>query len=935
MNLLVIINLTLLGWLWPFSDDDADNGKTIGSLEGTKVEIRVGELGEASGSSAMQQYRNYLELPGGDPVLRAEAMRRLADLNLEAGEYKQLEADSELSDRQFYLDAIKLYVALMDTYPNYQNTDLVLYQLARAYDNTGQQDRALETLNRMVRDYPDSAYADEAQFRRGEILFMQKQYESAVQAYAAVIASDSQSGFDEQGLYKYAWSLFKQADYNHAAEAFLQLLDRRLAASNAEELDQKLQEMTRPERELIEDTLRVLSLTFSYIEGADSINRYMENRSDRYYAYLLYTNLGTLYLAKERYLDAATTYKGFVEQQPNHAQSPLLFAEAIEVYRIGRFPTLVLEAKRDYVTAYGLDSPYWTHYDPATRPDVLDPLKTNLGDLAQYDHALAQESGDRADYERAAGWYRQYLEYFPEDPDSAQRSFLLAEILTESGHLAEATTFYLRAAYRYPEYEKAAEAAYAGLLASSSHLDSLSGSQKETWEAAHLEMAFRFVKTFPEHEQAAAVTTNVAEELFAAGRLVEAAAIGGLVVTMQPPATPELERVAWTVIAHANFDLHNYADAERAYLRLRDLPVETQEVRQEIEERIGASVYKQAEAQQASGNTEAALASFLRVGQAAPKSAVRSNATYDAAALLMSSAQYDGAIRVLEGFRASFPEHEFSDDVTQKLAVAYFESGHSDKAAAEFEQIANLDGVDASVLREAQWRAAELYEKAGNAPKARRAYAQFIEQFPYPIDESIEARQKLADLSRANGDYKARRQWLQSIIAADASAGVQRNDRSRYLAATASLEMADPLRDAFVAVKLTVPLPASLKLKKSRMELALAAYNKAAAYAVSDVTTAATYEIAQLYYGLGQDLLASERPGELDSDALEQYEILLEEQAFPIEEKAIELFEANVARVSEGIYDEWVRKSFGQLALLMPARYAKPERRESYVARLD
>ena len=423
MNPLVIINLTLLGWLWPFSGDDADKDKTIGSLDGTEVEIHVGKLGESFGGKAMQQYRNFLKLPGGDPVLRAEAMRRLADLNLEAGEYKQLEADSEFSDRQFYLDAIKLYLALIDSYPNYQNTDLVLYQLARAYDSTGQQDRALETLNRMVRDFPGSAYAGEAQFRRGEIFFMQKKYQSAEQAYAALIASDSQSGFNEQGLYKYAWSLFKQADYNRGAEAFLQLLDQRLAAGNAEELDQKLQNMTRPEKELIEDTLRVLSLTFSYIDGADSINKYMENRSDQYYAYLLYTNLGTLYLAKEGYLDAAATYKGFVEQQPNHAQSPLLFAEAIEAYRIGRFPTLVLEAKRDYVAAYGLDSPYWAHHDPATRPKVIDALKTNLGDLAQYDHALAQESGDRADYERAAGWYRRYLEYFPEDPDSAQRSF--------------------------------------------------------------------------------------------------------------------------------------------------------------------------------------------------------------------------------------------------------------------------------------------------------------------------------------------------------------------------------------------------------------------------------------------------------------------------------------------------------------------------------
>ncbi len=48
MNPLVIINLTLLGWLWPFSGGDSDRDKTIGSLDGTEVEIHVGELDESS-----------------------------------------------------------------------------------------------------------------------------------------------------------------------------------------------------------------------------------------------------------------------------------------------------------------------------------------------------------------------------------------------------------------------------------------------------------------------------------------------------------------------------------------------------------------------------------------------------------------------------------------------------------------------------------------------------------------------------------------------------------------------------------------------------------------------------------------------------------------------------------------------------------------------
>jgi hypothetical protein len=61
---------------------------------------------------------------------------------------------------------------------------------------------------------------------------------------------------------------------------------------------------------------------------------------------------------------------------------------------------------------------------------------------------------------------------------------------------------------------------------------------------------------------------------------------------------------------------------------------------------------------------------------------------------------------------------------------------------------------------------------------------------------------------------------------------------------------------------------------------------------------------------------------------------LLEEQIYPFEEKAIELFMVNTDRASDGVYDEWVQKSFNRLASLMPARYSKAERGEDVVTTL-
>ncbi len=111
-------------------------------------------------------------------------------------------------------------------------------------------------------------------------------------------------------------------------------------------------------------------------------------------------------------------------------------------------------------------------------------------------------------------------------------------------------------------------------------------------------------------------------------------------------------------------------------------------------------------------------------------------------------------------------------------------------------------------------------------------------------------------------------------------------------------------------------------------------YTDAADYGIAEVTTASTFRLGEVYEKFSTDLMDSERPGELDEAALEQYELLLEEQIYPFEEKAIDIYKANTDRAADGVYDEWVRRSFNRLATLMPARYAKRERSEDVVTAL-
>jgi TolA-binding protein len=914
---------------------DVREKDTIKSLEKETVEIRPGSDIMNSSGLARDNYREFLDLVADDPSLSAEAMRRLGDLELEASEAAQLAENVEGLEKSSYDNAVSLYQRLLEAYPSYRRNDTVLYQLARAYEIGGRMDEALEVLDELVTRYPSTPMIDEVQFRRGEMLFLRKRHNDAEQAYRAVIGFGEESRFYEQSLYKLGWSQFKLAWHDESLDPFFELLDRKLGGVELRDGEDRLVALSRAEQELVEDTFRVLSLSFAYMSGAESIDEYFDKRGQPEYAYVIYMNLGDLYLDKERFVDAAETYEAFVDQDPFHPKAPLLQVEVIEAYKRGGFPSLVLEGKKGFVERYGMDGNFWARNPREQNTAVAAHLKANLTDLARYYHAEAQEGGKRSDYQEAARWYRKYLSYFPSEEDTANTNFLLAEILFESEDYAEAKTEYERTAYAYPMHEKSAEAGYAALLAYQEHEQILQGAEKTAWHQQYLDSGLRFADTYPEHPEAGTVLTTVAEDLFAQNQFDLAIAVGQTVIAKQPPVEAPLARTAWTVIAHSQFDLGNYAAAETAYYSLRSVtPVADTEALDEVKERIASSIYKQGEEARDAGDLETAVAHFTRLGQAVPDSQIRATAEYDAAAALINMAAWDRATGMLEQYRKNYPDSEFADDISQKLAVTYMETGRATKAAAEFERIAVAATSSDDVKREALWKAAELYGAGGIVVSEKRVLEDVVMRYPDPLSESIEARHRLLEIAELQGDSEEVLARLNDIIDVDARAGAQRTDRTRFLAAKASIRLAEPIRKRFEVVQLTQPLAESMKLKRSLMEDVIEAYTGAAEYGVAEVTTESTFRLAQVYESFGDDVLESERPRDLDADALEQYEVLLEEQVFPIEEKAIDLYKANTDRASDGVWDEWVERSFDRLAGLLPARYAKVERSEDVVTAL-
>ncbi len=830
-------------------------------------------------------------------------------------------------------EAIRTYWEILETYPNYERNDQVLYQLSRAYDEVGNPDEAMEVMDRLIAEYPYSRFLDEVYFRRGEYYFVRRSYLDAEDAYGAIIRMGSSSDYYELARYKLGWALYKQELYEEALHQYMAMLDHRLSIGY--DFDTEYEE---EDEHRLADTFRVISLSFSNLGGPDVLDDYFSRYGHRSYADKIYGNLGEFYFAKLRYEDAASVYKSFVGLNPYHKVSPYFGMRVVEIYGEANFPQLVVEAKKDFASRYSLDAEYWAYFDTAESPEVIGFLKQNLTDLAGHYHALYQEEAlsdeQPANFAEASRWYRQFLASFPAAAESPDINYQLANLLLENENFGDAASEYERTAYGYEAHEQAAEAGYAAVFAHRENLKRATGAHTLEVKKLTVASSLRFADTFRDHEQAPVVLGAAADDLYEMKDLPLAIESAHKLIERYPDADQLLVRSAWAVVANSSIDLAEYANAEQAYSNVLAMTPEDDETRPAVIDSLAAAIYKQGEQSNLVENYTEAAGHFLRIKELTPTSTIRSGAEYDAAVALMKLEDWGRASNVLEEFRSSHPDHELGAEATKQLAHIYREDGQVERSAAEHERIA-AEATDPELGREALLTAAELYDEAGALDEAVRVYESYVTTYPRPLDLAMEARTRLAEIFKFRTDYPRYHAQLEDIVILDGEAGPERTDRSRYLAGRAALVLAEISFDAFARIELAQPFEQSLASKQQQMDEALAAFEALVDYQVAEVTAAATYYIAEIYFDFSGSLLASERPTGLSDAEKLDYEMVLEEEAFPFEEQAIEVHEKNFELLAGGVYNPWVQQSLDKLTVLMPGRYAKNEISGGYLGSID
>lgn len=910
---------------------------TIADVSNKPMESELSEGISPLRSRAIEYYKAYLQKTE-FKTHYAEALRRVADLELEISELNKALEQDDSAGLEIMGSSIEHYKTYLKTYPGHEANDMILYQLAKAYSMLGEIENSKLVLDEIVRDYPESRYMDEVQFRRAEIFFVDQDYDNAETSYRAVVEGYRGSTLYEKAVYKLGWAQFKLSKYDESIRTYIGLLDAKQQENKITVLG-IVDDIKNSEKEFIEDVLRVVSLSLSYQGGYQTIDSILQGDQRRSYEPLIYKSLAELYIKKQRYRDSADVYMAYTHKYPLSELSPDFHENALQAYINGGIKEKILDTKIQYVQRYGVATAFWNAHSATVRSRLRPKLVTHITELAQHYHAIARSSKKVKDFNVAAKWYRVFLSSFPLHEKSAYMNFLLAESLFDAGEYEQAVIEYEKTAYRYVPHDRSAEAGYAVLVTYNEIIDRAQ-SQKNSVALTRLNnqllnSSIQFSNAFPDDKHAPAVITKTAESLYAIKKYEMAIDFSSRIINSQRTVKKAHLKTSLIVNAHANFELASYAAAEKSYQAAISLLTPTAkadlDLRRKLTEKMAASVYKQAEQFKQQNNLQLAVYHYLRVASVSPASDIRATADFDAATMLMKSNDWQASIRVLEGFIKVFPVHkEYGFDVRTKLAYSYKQVGDFNKAAVEMLALSKLT-VDKSEKAELVWEAADSYEKANDKARAVGTYKLYVRDYPQNFEQVVEAHERIVQYYQQLGQAGNERIWLSKLINVESKGASRRTDRTRYLAAKSSNKLAQEEIKRFKDVEMLVPLKKSLREKKKHMKSAVDSLKKVLAYKVADFTTAATYQLADIYSHLAISLMGSERPRGLTDDELVLYDILLEEQAYPFEEKSIDIHASNIKRTRQGVYDEWIEKSIVQLAKIQPVRYAKKETIEPYV----
>ena len=801
--------------------------------------------------------------------------------------------------RRDYGKLIRYFRQIRESYQSGYGADALLYGIAYALYEEGRHDEAMYTFEKLVMDYPPSTYFIESSFRLGEHYYDGFLNIEAMDAYLRVLEFPK-SGFYDKALYKMGWLYYRIDEIELSAASFLKAFERNGTYKKGGFQD-----------EALSGIVMSLGRFADHYEALEFLN--MQEVTDN--SAIVYSKLADRLVAETRYREALKVYQSFVKKFPVSDKLPFIYDHMARLHGSLDENEKSTEMRFLLITKFNpqsINAGGDAEVDAKLAKLVADSIITLLRESQRSAGKAAIGGGrDTAALTRIIRIARIYNESFVDGKLRKEVTMALAEALFEMEYYSKAAIEYENAVALEADIKKAGDIAYTAFLTYEIVFYRYDKDKRITTDIVR-KLASTLNKYRAEYEKAGKLRDVVY-------KLADAYARAGNYA------------LASTLVA----DIARGKDAARAYKKAADFALSAGDLigaeplyaslvkvegGKENREKLAAVRYKIAEEMLDVGNNEEASIKYNEAYDTYKKSKVAESSLVMLARIEMDAGETDD----FKAFRTAVTRIVKHNGLSKAPVALLVEAGRmvEDTEAAI---AAGLYSYAATLVRGSKesfklsYASALLYEKAEMAVEQEKALRMALRSKGIGLSLRQELTYRLGHLQMALGRTANARKTLKPLTNS-------KTMDDMYEIKARLLLLATRLED-YKEVRLTHPFEKTLKKKTRLIERLVRDYTRIA----SKASTVAPEVLPQVFYSMGSafenfrdSILSSDMPRDLTKDEKIEYQFLLEEMAYPYDDRSVEAYEKTLkSALVQTLYDRWLFMGVDRLAYLRPAIYKR------------
>ena len=462
----------------PAPGEGAKKGKKVTPMGVKSIVARPEAMADEKLEEAVQTLQQLIDSTDDDDPTKPEYLTRLAELYWDRAEnyfnkaygdemFRKLKAAQDSGDdaavirvqeeqaellkqrAKWQNEAVKVYMDVVNRFPDARNIDAVLYYLGFTLVQLDRAEEAYPYFTRIVRDIPTSPYAPDALLNVGEFYFNSGRMQEAYQIYSEVENFPTSNAYG-LAIYKKGWCLFNMGKHDEAMDQFLKVIEF-AKSEQAKAIGYGQQLLREAQRDLVmvysqAGTPEQAISVFKQI----SPSNYMElalRLAEGYASQGAYDNSSKL-LKKiiAEYKDTPEAYRVIEHQR-------LILQNA---YRLGVKTKVAEEARR----LVGLLDRFKDSAPKDFYASEMEQVEELLRVISTSYHKEVAVTKEEATMELTQAMYGDYLRLFPDSPERYNITLNYALLLAQLGRHAEAADRFSEVVAMKPDSEAALRAAH-------------------------------------------------------------------------------------------------------------------------------------------------------------------------------------------------------------------------------------------------------------------------------------------------------------------------------------------------------------------------------------------------------------------------------------------------------------------------------------------